>query len=330
MQFIVMDLEWNQPTSYQSAVFRKVGDSLLFEVIQIGAVKLNEHYELVDSISIPVRPTHYRSIHPRVRRMTNLGQEELCDAPEFLEAMDQFTDWCGEDYVFLTWGCDDVSVLKQNIDFFRFERNLPKMYDIQRLYAEAFELGASQKALKTAMEQLGISPEEERSFHNAMHDAYYTGLVFAKLPDPMAVLKYEQQPRKLSHNERRSRFRVTKMVPSVREALNSPEVQTPECPTCKKATELKTVLIWQTAGKYVALSKCPQHGDLFVKVHFSLLPDGQKGMHLSILPCNRQNKAYVHTKELQYQYRQKRGDFDGVDEEELQKTVGSNMPFEDA
>ena len=125
MQLIVLDLEWNQPTSYQSAAYRRVGDRLLFEVIQFGAAKLNEALEIVDTISIPVNPTHYQTIHPRVRRMTGLTRDVLCDAPAFPEAMESFMDWCGEDCAFVTWGCDDVSVLQQNVDFFRVERPLP-------------------------------------------------------------------------------------------------------------------------------------------------------------------------------------------------------------
>ena len=49
MQYIVLDLEWNQPVSYQSSAYRKVGDRLLFEVIQFGAAKLNEKFEIVDT-----------------------------------------------------------------------------------------------------------------------------------------------------------------------------------------------------------------------------------------------------------------------------------------
>ena len=70
MQYIVLDLEWNQPVSYQSTAYRKVGDRLLFEVIQFGAAKMNEQFEIVDTISVPVRPTQYLTIHPRVKRMT--------------------------------------------------------------------------------------------------------------------------------------------------------------------------------------------------------------------------------------------------------------------
>ena len=328
MYYIVLDLEWNQPTSFNTPVFRQIGDSLLFEVIQIGAVKLDENLELLDELSIPIRPTHYTSIHPRVRRMTHLGREELCDAPAFPEAMAQFADWCGEDYVFLTWGGDDISVLKQNLDFFEFGGDPVRMFDVQRYYAEAFQLGASQKSLKGAMEHLDIAADDGRDFHNAVNDAYYTALVLQKLPDPTGVLRHEQTARKLSHNVRRNRFRITHTVPSVTEGLAGADVQTPECPTCKKPTQLVTELTPQAPGKYVAISKCPQHGQLFIKVRFSQLPDGQKGMHLSVTPANQQNRAYVHTKVLQNQLRRKRGD--PFDPEDLSRVFDSNMPFEDA
>ena len=42
MQYIVLDLEWNQPISYHSPAFKSVGAKLLFEMIQIGAVKVND------------------------------------------------------------------------------------------------------------------------------------------------------------------------------------------------------------------------------------------------------------------------------------------------
>lgn len=329
MQYIVLDLEWNQPVSYQCSAYRKVGDRLLFEVIQFGAAKLNDSLQIVDAISIPVHPTHYLTIHPRVKRMTGLSNEVLCDAPDFVDGFGQFMEWCGPDCVFLTWGCDDVSVLQQNVDFFRVKGELPKMYDIQRLYAAATGK-KGQTALKTAMEALGVEAEEERAFHNAMHDAYYTALVFCKLPKPMDVLKYEEQPRKLCHNDRRSRFRITDTVSSVKEAMESEKLVSPLCPTCGQPTRRLSELVPQAAGKYVALSRCKQHGVMFIKVRFAQLPDGQKGMHLSVLPASRQNRAYVHTKELQYQIKRKRGDYENVDIEDLSNVFMSNMPFEDA
>jgi len=77
--------------SFDSLVFRQVGDRLVFEMIQIGAVKVDDKYQVVDSISIPIRPQYYVKIHPRIRKMTQLGAEELADAPTFLDAMAQLT-----------------------------------------------------------------------------------------------------------------------------------------------------------------------------------------------------------------------------------------------
>ena len=33
-------------------------------------------------------------------------------------AAELFRKWCGDDCAILTWGCDDISVLQQNLDFF--------------------------------------------------------------------------------------------------------------------------------------------------------------------------------------------------------------------
>ena len=118
MQYIVLDLEWNQPINYQNRAFQLYGDRLTFELIQIGAVRINDRFEILDSISIPIEPTCYTIIHPRVRAMTHLGYEELAGCAHFQEAMEEFIAWCGTDYVLLTWGADDVSVLRQNLDFF--------------------------------------------------------------------------------------------------------------------------------------------------------------------------------------------------------------------
>lgn len=74
MQYIIIDLEWNQPLSYQSRIYREVGDRLIFEMIQIGAARVNEKMEVLETISILIQPTCYLKIHPRIRRMTGLDQ----------------------------------------------------------------------------------------------------------------------------------------------------------------------------------------------------------------------------------------------------------------
>ena len=125
-------------------------------MIQIGAVKVNENYEVVDSFSQLIQPQHYIRLHPRISRITHITQDDLADAPDFNEAMAAFAQWCGEDYVLLTWGCDDISVLYQNMTFFKCETELPKFYDAQQLFGEVTGNAKERKGLKAAMEQLEI------------------------------------------------------------------------------------------------------------------------------------------------------------------------------
>ena len=299
MQYIIIDLEWNQPMSYESAVYRQVGDRLIFEMIQIGAVKLDDKLNVVDSISIPIRPVHYVKIHPRIRKMTQLGQEELADALTFLPAMEQFVEWCGQDYTLLTWGCDDVSVLKQNMDFFECDAKLPPLCDIQRLFSDVHKC-KDRKGLKAAMEMLGIEPDEERFFHNALNDAYYTALVFAKMPDPAEVLRYPQQPKQLIHAEHHSRRKSQgEVFDTLADALASESARQPRCPVCGKKTPLEDDYVKQCADKYIGLSACPHHGSLMIRLRFRPTEDGKRMMTVTVGKATPMNRAYVHTKKIQ-------------------------------
>lgn len=328
MQYIVMDLEWNQPVSFHSSAYKEIGDQLLFEIIQIGAVKLNSRLRIAGEIDVLISPTYYKRLHPHVRRMTQLKQQDLDAAPAFTESLARFIKFCGKDSVLLTWGADDVSVLKQNAACFAPDVQLPKTYNIQRYFADAFELGNSQKSLKSAMEQLGIQEEADRTFHHALHDAYYTARVFQKLPDPKKVLEFEQQPRKLGHTTTRRRFRITHTVLSVAAGLMHKDVLQPNCPACNQPAVLITELIPQSPGRYVALCKCKKHGPLLETVRFTQLKGAQKGMNLSVSPASSQTRAYVHTKVLQHQYRRKNG-YTFPDPEDLSLAQTSNMPFDD-
>ena len=302
MQYIVLDLEWNQPISYHSPAFKSVGAKLLFEMIQIGAVKVDESFQVVDSFSQLIQPQHYVRLHPRISRITHITQDDLADAPDFNEAMDAFAKWCGEDYVLLTWGCDDISVLAQNMAFFKCETQLPKFYDAQRLFGEVTGNPKERKGLKAAMEQLEIVPDEEAMpFHNAVNDAYYTALVFAKMPDPAQVLNYPQSPRKLQHLDRAKKESTAILrVRSMKDAMKSAAALNPPCPICGKRMEVPEGYVLQRNDQYMALGDCPQHGLAFVKLAFSKNDEGKRIMIRSSSLADEQSPAYVHTKHLQW------------------------------
>ena len=333
MTYIVLDLEWNQPISYQSRTYREVGDKLIFEMIQIGAVRLGPDLTPAEAISIPIAPTHYLRIHPRIRRMTGLDSEKLAGAPNFREALQQFTSWCGEDYTLLTWGCDDISVLYQNITFFHCEDiSIPPLCDIQKLFSDVHHL-KDRSGLKAAMEMMGIVPEESMSFHNALYDAWYTALVFKTLPDPSAVLEYPQKPRQLIHARKGAREKTSgEAFDSVKDALQSETAIHPVCPRCGRVLVLDGEYIKQSADKYIAVAKCKNHGRILIRLRFRIDEDGKKILSRSTAPATGANVAYVHTKQLQIRERNARwleehGALPDPDEELLNADL-SSMPFD--
>ena len=72
MNYIVVDLEWNQPMSFDSHVYREVGDRLIFEMIQIGAVKLVGG-TVADSMSVLVNPK--QPLKPKITEITGISYE---------------------------------------------------------------------------------------------------------------------------------------------------------------------------------------------------------------------------------------------------------------
>lgn len=302
MQYIVLDLEWNQPISYHSPAYKSVGGKLLFEMIQIGAVRIDENLRVTDSFSQLIQPQHYLRLHPRIARITHITQEELSVAPAFNEAVAAFAAWCGEDYVLLTWGCDDISVLNQNMTFFQCDTKLSKIYDAQKYFGDVIGSSKERKGLKAAMEQMEICPDEETMpFHNAVNDAYYTALVFLKLPDPEKVLNYPLTPRKLEHLERKKKESTAILrVRSMKEALKSTAALKPPCPICGKRMEVPEGYVLQRNDQYMALADCPDHGLAFVKLSFGKNDEGKRIMTRSASLSEEQSKPYVHTKHLQW------------------------------
>lgn len=303
MDYIVSDLEWNQPLSYNSPAYKSVGKKLLFEMIQIGAIKLNDRLEIVDTFNQLIQPTHYVKLHPRIRRITGISPEDLCDAPQFCEAAQRFHTWCGDQCALLTWGCDDVSVFQQNLDFFTFSQPFPKMYDLQRLYGELVNDTKNRAGLKSAMEHFDIAPQADHPFHNALNDAYYTALVFQKCPQPQDVLRFPQTARKLTHEDRsRHQERCdTIHIGRIGEAMRGKHAVTPPCPVCGHRQELSVGYVTLSDGTQQALCQCADHGLFMVRVKFQ---KGENNRRLMVRTCalsEEQNPAYISTKLLQWQ-----------------------------
>ena len=102
MYYITLDLEWNQAYAQKAlAVQRQLSCRLRGEVIQIGAVKLDERMNVCGSYQIIVKPKYYKKLHRHVSELTGITQEQMDLGVSLPEAVEKFRKWCGRNFAFL-------------------------------------------------------------------------------------------------------------------------------------------------------------------------------------------------------------------------------------
>ena len=102
MNYIVFDLEFNQPSSKEQLILEPF--PFCFEVVQIGAVKMDEKYKIRETIDIQVEPIFYKNIGNAARSRIGLYSKHFQRSMAFSEAYERFIDFCGKEYCLFTWG----------------------------------------------------------------------------------------------------------------------------------------------------------------------------------------------------------------------------------
>ena len=191
MNYVVLDFEWNQPLSKMRLIREPV--KLYGEIIQIGAVKLNDEFEKSDEIEINVKPCYYTIINEYVSKLTGITGELLESAKGFPEAIEDFLNWCGKDCVFITWGPDDMSVLRSNMKIHNLNPDIfPKSYNLQLIFNKQISGESRQWALSDAMEKLNL-PLDLVS-HDAKNDAEFTARICQALDMKKGIEEYVAPP----------------------------------------------------------------------------------------------------------------------------------------
>ena len=171
---VLFDLEWN--IGYQPFIFNYHGVQQTFrgEIIEIGAVKIDEDANVLDTFSIHLRPRIFRCLQHHIAKVTGLTQEDLDKGEPIIQGLRRFMKWCGPDAEFAEWGMDDVPVLKQNLFLCNLDESRPTVwYDLQQLFLREYprKEGEGMK-LENVVTRMGIPLE--RPFHDALSDTLYT------------------------------------------------------------------------------------------------------------------------------------------------------------
>ena len=160
MSYVILDLEWNG--SYSKTAHRFVN-----EIIEFGAVKTDDEFNIIDTFSELV----HQKIG-RVKQLTKITNEELAEGGiDFLAATEKFGDFLGND-VLMTWGTSDIHALIDNYRYYLDNGHIPfltRYCDIQEYCEKAMDKydEGNQIGLGVCAEMPGggFSEEEQPKVH---------------------------------------------------------------------------------------------------------------------------------------------------------------------
>ena len=278
MNYIVLDMEWNQPWPGSPSSKKVLPVAIRGEIIQIGAVRVTEEQFVTDEFQVMIQPKFYRRLNRRVSKLTGIKEERLRqEGVPFQEAMEQFRAWCGEDIIFLTWGFDDIGILQENLRLFELDTEWTnKWYNAQMMFNAQTDGSNSQKALKTAMEIFDIEPS--RPAHDALGDAYHTALICAMLDLKKGMQEYDEAVKSHVNGFHGAELpgcisrKVFYDYADKKEALAAMDGEENLCPHCGGQMQ-GTRWFAQPGHRYMDLATCPEHGQFLIRVRLSEQPD---------------------------------------------------------
>lgn len=175
MNYIILDLEWNQnPLGKESEE-----KQMPFEIIEIGAVKCDSNRNVISEFHEYIRPQVYLEFHHITQELLHINMNQLMDSDIFEHVINRFFEWCGQDYIFCTWGAMDLTELQKNLSYYglnQYFSHAIQYYDIQKLFSICYEEQKISRTLEYAINILSIPRDYE--FHMAINDARYTASIF--------------------------------------------------------------------------------------------------------------------------------------------------------
>ena len=279
MDYIVLDMEWNQPWPGSPSARKVLPVQIRGEILQIGAVRVTENREVADEFQVLIRPKFYKRLNRRVSKLTGIKESQLRDEGVAMEdAISAFRTWCGSDVIFLTWGFDDITILRENLRLYGLDENwVSRWYNAQMIFNAQTDGSNAQKALKTAMEMFEIEPS--RPAHDALGDAYHTALICARLDLSRGIAEYEDALKSHVNGFHGAELpgcisrKVFYDYADKRAALSAMAGAENKCPTCGRQM-LGSRWFAQPGRRYMDLAKCPEHGAFLIRVRLSQQPDG--------------------------------------------------------
>ena len=281
MDYVVLDLEWNQCPFGKEEENRE----LPFEIIEIGAIKLNENMEQTGEFGEVIRPQIYPALHYKTKEIIQIEMKELSTGRYFSEVAKDFFKWCGDEFIFCTWGEVDLTELQRNLKFYNLGYLMGEkpvyFYNVQKLFSILYEDRKKRRTLEFAVEYLGI--EKTVPFHRAKSDTFYTARILKKMDfesvkqDFSIDVYYHPRVKKEEiyvTYKTYSKY-ISREFPGKEEVMSDREVVSTRCYLCGRSLRKKIRWFSCNTKVYYCLASCPEHGYLRGKIRMKKTAEGK-------------------------------------------------------
>ena len=180
MKHVVVDLEMN-PVSRE---FREVRRKLNEEVIEIGAVRLDENFQQEAEFQCYVKP-EYGPIKKHITSLTGITQAMVADKKTYAACFQDFVDWGGEEETKIySWSMSDIKQLRSECRYKLPDFDIgwlnARWVDLQQEFDDRLGLHNS-LALKHALG--AMDHKFEGTQHTALADAINTSAILTLMQD---------------------------------------------------------------------------------------------------------------------------------------------------
>ncbi len=178
MNYVILDLEWDNAYCHKKNGFAN-------QIIQIGAVKLNSSFKVIDRFEVLVKSSTSKKLTKRFTELTGITTDAMRTGVPFSAAVDMYNEWIGDDTVSITWSNSDLYVIVENARLFsegkmlKFQRYVDLQKYVQSQMKREGPESKNQISLSDAAEHFGISVEQF-DLHTAVDDSLVTAALLKK------------------------------------------------------------------------------------------------------------------------------------------------------
>lgn len=269
MNYIIFDLEWD-------SVFDKPEKRFINQILQIGAVKLDENFGVTEKFKRIIRSDISNKVTGRFAELTGITSDIMKDGVPLRQAVEDFNEFSHDCRAAMTWSDSDLYAIVENEKLLlggslRFEMN--NYLDVQKLVQNKMRTmgydSRNQVSLENAAGFFGINTERF-----SMHDALDDSRVCAEL---LRICYSEEVFNSLLRDARSADFRERfSFKPYAVSDINDSRIDRSkfrfQCPGC--GTKLRRISKWKyrnrwfTAGFLCPVCGTKYTGRVMVKVTF--------------------------------------------------------------